>query len=501
LALVTAAVASGGHPESAIHAGLACLIVLLLERRNPIRALSGAVLGLALSAPAWVPVVEQALLSTRAAALANAPHGAMDPLLLWLFLNPEGFGNPARGTWQWISNYSVVAPTYVGLVTIALVLAVRRRRDWLLLGVLVGLFLVAMNWTILGRAINAVPPMTLIAQDRLRFVVLFFAAIVAARVVDEFPRIRGTLTAAAVLLAAGWLLRAKWGVTMHLPSAAGVIALALFVSIASWRPRLAPWAAAWAAVLELFVFNSGFNALTRRAWYRPSMPILEHLRQVPREEPWRIAGHDWTLLPNAAAQYGLEDIRGHDPMALASYARFFETVAADDPSSDVRRVQDVEQGALAFLGVRFLLTDPSVFPSPLWVLRYEGPDGKLYESKRWMRRFFAPRGDARIGEIVEESPTRLRVEVDADREALIASSQVDAPGWRVDGALRRVRLHDAFIGFTVPPGRHTITLRYVPRSFYDSAVVALAALVLMLVWLSARRGVLRLSSAHVRPHT
>jgi len=492
LALVTASVASGGHPESAVHLGIACIVLLLFEKPvsgSLARVAAAVPLGMALSAPAWVPVVEQALHSVRAASLAAAAHGSMNPLTAWLFLNPDVFGNPSRGNWQWIDNYSIVAPTYLGLIPLALLAGARRRRDLQLLAAAVVLFLVAMNWTFLGHAINAVPPMSFIAQDRLRFVVVFFAAILAARTVDRVPRLAVAASGIALLAAAIWLLHAKWGVTLGPQSAAGAIALALFLAVALARPRWAPIAAAVAVTIELFAFNSGFNVLTSRAYYRPALPILERLQELSRGEPSRMVGYDWTLLPNAAAQYRLEDVRGSDPMALASYARFFDQVAVHD-AGDVKRVQEVDHPALAFLGVRFLIAGPTYTAPPSWTLRYEGPDGKLFEAMRWQRRFFAPHGDARIGAIVQESPTRIRVDIDAPHGAFIASSQVAAPGWRVTGSsgrLRIVRLHDTWIGFQVPPGQQRITLRYLPVTFYSSIVVALFALALTSIWLFRTR--------------
>ncbi|HEU4888194.1 MAG TPA: hypothetical protein VFV49_09930, partial [Thermoanaerobaculia bacterium] len=470
-AIVTAAVASSGHPESAVHIGLACAILLLLERGNVLRPLLAAVIGLAIAAPAWVPVVEQALRSTRAASLAVAPHATIRPVAAWLLLNPDGFGNPSRGNWQWIYNYAVVAPMYLGLLPLALAAAARKRREVVLAAIAVVLFFVAMNWTFIGRAFNAIPPMSLIAQDRLRFVVLFFVAIIAARVVDRMPRIAVAIPALALIAAATWLLHARWGMTLGPQSAAGVVALALFLIVALFAPRFAPIAALLAIVCELFTFNAGFNVLVSRGYFRPPIPMLETLRELTRGEPSRIAGHDWTFLPNAAAQYGVEDVRGSDPMATNDYARFFEPIAADDPTSDVKRVQDVDHPALAFLGVRYLLTGPAFTASPAWRLRYEGPDGKLFESTRWQRRFFAPHGDARIGAIVQETPTRLRVEVDAPTGAFIASSQSAA--WRVHGATSTVRLHDAFLGFSVPPGRRAYLVTYAPRSFYYSLVLTI----------------------------
>jgi len=494
LALVTAAVAAGGHPESAVHVGIACAIVLGMEcgdrshrfsSREPqlvrpggkavtaVTALQTFVAvgyGLAFSAPAWLPVVEQALLSVRAASLAAAPHAAMNPLIAWLFLNPNGFGNPVHGNWNWLYNYSIAAPTYLGLIPLALAFSARKKRDLLLLAICIVLFLLAMNWTFIGHALNAIPPLSLIAQDRLRFVIVFFVAWLAARTIgDRWVLLPGL----ALLAAATWLLRVKWNVTLGWHSASGVLALAAFLLVVAIRPRLAPAAACIAIIFELFAFNHGFNVPVRRAYYKPSMPILNKLQELSKGEPSRIVGHDWTFLPNAAAQYGLEDVRGHDPMALASYAKFFRQAAVDDPASDVLRVQNVDHPALAYLGVRFLLTDPSFTPSAQWQLRYEGPDGRLYESTQWQRRFF---GDATIGTITQHSPMRLTVDIDAPRETLIHSSQVFAPGWRADGALSTVRLHDTFLGFHVAAGKQRITVRYMPRSFLAGCAIALFAL-------------------------
>jgi hypothetical protein len=476
LAIVTAAAMSGGHPESALHLAIGCGVLLLLERRNPSRAIVAALLGVAIAAPAWVPVVQQALHSVRASVLAAAPHGAMDRNLLWLFLNPDGFGNPSRGNWQWIYNYAIVAPTYVGLLPLALLAGARRGRELALVAASAVLFLLAMNWTPFAHAINALPPMSLVAMDRLRFVIVFFVAIVAARVVDRTSR-RAAVASAVLFVAAVWLLHAKWHVTLGWSSTAGVAALVVYWLVASIRRELAPIAACVAIVLELFVFNAGFNALTSRAYYRPPLPILAKLQELARGEPSRIVAHDWTFLPNAAAQYGLEDVRGHDPMALAGYARFFKRIAVDDPASDVLRVQNVDAPELAFLGTRFLLAEPSFTASPVWLLRYEGPEGKIYESTRWMRRFFAPHGDAHVGAIIVDSPTRIRFDVDAPRASFVASSQVWAPGWRVDRG-RVVLLHGTFIGIAVPPGRQTVTLTYRPRSFSASCVLSLLALVI-----------------------
>lgn len=45
---------------------------------------------------------------------------------------------------------------------------------------------------------------------------------------------------------------------------------------------------------------------------------MKRAASVAPPEPYRIVGLDWVFLPNASAQYGLEDIRGSDPMEFFS---------------------------------------------------------------------------------------------------------------------------------------------------------------------------------------
>jgi hypothetical protein len=476
LAIITATVLASGHPETAVHIGIACALLLAIDWKSPLRPLLAALAGAALSAPAWVPVLEQVLLSARVAALAATAHPSLHPYVAYLFLNPDAFGNPARGTWSWVSNYSVVAPTYLGLIPLALLPGARGRRELTLVTTSALLFIVAMNWTPFGHALNAIPPLSLIAPDRLRVVVLFFVAIVAARVLDRTRKVEVIVTGVAILAGAIWLLHAKWNVTLDWRSTAGAIALGAFlIAYTFQRARLV---ATIAIIAELFFFNAHFNALASRAYYKPKLPILTTLQQLSKGEPSRIVGHDWTFLPNAAAQYGLEDIRGTDPMALATYERLLGTLAVQDPATDVKRIQDVEQPALDRLNVRFLIADPQLTPSSNWLLRYEGPDGKLFERAKWQRRFFSD--DANVGAITELSATKLRVEIDSPRDgAVVHSSQIAAPGWRVRGASMFVE--EPFIAFRVPAGRSVVTLTYAPLSFYASCVVAMLALVALLL--------------------
>src|SRR5258706_1893245 len=122
--------------------------------------------------------------------------------------------------------------------------------------------------------------------------------------------------------------------------------------------RYAAIAALTVTLLELFALNAGFNALVPARYYRPELPIVQELRRRAPAEPFRVAGLDWAFLPNASAQYGLEDIRGSDPMSLAPYTALLRPLTVRDPTTDLDRVIVTSDPRLDFLGLRVLFGDP-----------------------------------------------------------------------------------------------------------------------------------------------
>lgn len=482
VALIAAALLAGGHPESVVHTALAVAAVLAIERvprAALLRIAIGMLLGLLLAAPAWMPVAQQIAESSRAAEI-DAGRGMTPPFPLAtarVLLSADAFGNPARGTWHGPLNYSMVAPTYLGLlplvcIPIALLRAGGRVRALAIVAMLY--FLVAMNSTPLAHAINAIPPLSLMANDRLRVVVVFFAALVTANVVDRFGRFA--------------------------------------------------WLALIVAIVDLLHVNAVFNAPAPARFFKPSIPILTRLQSLQTNDPYRILGRDWVFLQNASVDYELEDVRGTDPMAPRRYLDFLQLVAVDDPSSDVKRIDNPNQPGVDFLGVRYLLTEPDVDAGGRWIERYRGPDGRLYENSAALPRFFAPaiaepfdrgrplleqlRGisdfrDRVIAELpapfanpvsctpqvhtIKRRPTKLTVTIDSCAAVFIASSQSAATGWtvRIDGKrLSTVIVNGAFLGFIAPAGRHVAIVEYQPRVWR----LALLLSALGLVALIAGRG-------------
>src|SRR5207247_10002005 len=91
LALVVGTLLANGHPESVFHIAIGCAVLYVGRVLNPSgraksssHILIGVVAGLALSAPAWVPVLEQIKLSARYAAMRHGDSFGTLPLTaLW----------------------------------------------------------------------------------------------------------------------------------------------------------------------------------------------------------------------------------------------------------------------------------------------------------------------------------------------------------------------------------------------------------------------------------
>jgi hypothetical protein len=540
VALVVASLLAGGHPESVVHVATAVVVLLSIEWFAPrwasarftwrdfARVTVAAILGLLISAPAWVPVVEQAAVSVRVDSLRSVPAAPVFPATaLWAILNPDGFGNPARQNWSWIFSYTHVASLYLGLIVTALipVTVFSRRstlRERLLIGWCVLFFFAAMKWGIVAKLFYAAPPLSWVAHDRFRFVICFFAGIAVAHVIGRMTGWDIAMTAVfgSGLIALGvYVLTIMKGRGLFQPElVVGVVALVLFlVAAALWRRHLAALAFALAAI-ELFVFNYPYNAVISERYYVPRLPIIEALRTDARDlrEPFRVLGLDWVFLPNAAAQYGLEDIRGSDPMQWGDYGRFLRTAAVKDAwIEDVKRIADASHPIIDFLNVRYLLVEPGMQPGPTWTRVYAGADGELYRNGESKPRFFVPPMMRRVGRGEWESelagggdfvgtplvsgagveavvvnpkaevavalwgPTSYRLNVTAAGPAVVASSHPAMRWWTVTVNGRRtpiLRVNGAFMGFRVPAGSSVVRIRYRPWSFWGAVAVGLGAL-------------------------
>ncbi len=439
-------------------------------------------LGLALGAPAWVPVLEQVRISERFATLRAMTHpGALPLTAAWGIISPNGFGNPLRHNWSWMYNYTSVAISYAGLLPLALFLAaaISRRtaaRERLLIVLAAIFFLVAMDWSIVGHALNAIPPFNIVANDKLRFVCIFLLAVVTAKWLDtQASETANVCIASLVVIFLALYVYAARSNLMRPIDLLGIAAIVVFLLLPK---RFLAWGAVVLACVELFAFNAGFNALVDAKYFRPPLPIVDAIRAHAPREPFRVAGLNWTFLPNASAQYGLEDVRGSDPMAFADYDRFLQRFTIAESGSWVRRIIDANRPELDFLNVRFLIAEPDGKPGGRWRLIYSGSDGTLWENPAALPRFFARAASVR--NLRNPAPAEFTMTVVSSALTLVESSEPLGPGRRVYVNGHRVSLHhidDAFIGFEVPAGVSDVRVVYRPVSFYVSCVIALLAII------------------------
>jgi hypothetical protein len=493
VALVIATLLANGHPESVLHIAVGCGAILLIElalsadRRDWLRRfrapLIGVVAGLALGASTWVPVLEQVRISERFAALRGTAPVPMQPLTsAWAIVSPNGFGNPVRHNWSWMQHYVGVAISYAGLLPLAIALAAlfwRRtetRDRWrIVLAIL--LFIVAMDWGVIGHALNGVPLFNIAANDKLRFVCVFLIAITAAKLLDVSKAMLAMAAAPIVALAIYVYVK-----RIDLMRPVDLLAVAAILIFFALPQRFRAWGAMVLVAAELFALNSGFNALVDAKYFRPPLPIVDALRAHAPRDPFRVAGLGWVLLPNSSGQYELEDVRGSDPMALASYDHFLRRFT--DPGLGwLPLISDANRPEVSFMNVRFLFGSPDASPGGAWRLLYRGADGTLWENPAVMPRFFA-RG-AEIRSLRSDAPGEFAMTVIAPSSTLVESSEVLAPGRRVYVGGHRAPLRhvgDTFIGFDVPAGTSEVRVVYRPLSFYGSCVIAVISVLAMWLW-------------------
>jgi len=87
-------------------------------------------------------------------------------------------------------------------------------------------------------------------------------------------------------------------------------------------------------------------------------------------------------------------------------------------------------------------------------------------------------------QVVEYGPARVVLAVDSAEAAFLVTSEAYYPGWRafVDGAEGPLILTNvAFRGLAVPPGRHTVEMRFEPAILRYGAWLSLAGAGLLIV--------------------
>ncbi len=452
-AAATALVLAGGHPETALMAGiLAGSLVLWRTRKGGalLRAAGAALVGVGLALPLLLPFAEYLFLSAAWQGAGRHPF-VLPPAALVRFVLPNApVGHPVE---------AAATVSVTGLLLAAAGLrAGRRERDtrfWALAALL--MLLLAYD----------TPPARLLASrtpvygTRVLLLLPLALAFLAARGLDRL----------AALAPAG---RRRVAVTLAFPLL---------------------------AMGELLLAARGVHPVSPPAEIAMTTPLLDFLRS--REGPFRVLPLHTFLPPESATLHGLDDVRGYDALAPAGWLRRREAMgrfASLPMVTDVLEPWDVAPGgrALDAWNVKYLLAHPQFGLTPegwgrplgldLEVV-YDGPDGRVLRNRRVLPRVRCEGGGT--VRILHRTPLRWLLETSTPAPDRLVVANPWFPGWevRLDGEPVPLTLEPGDpVTVPLPPGRHRVELAYHPRSFRLGLILAALAFLVLLARLRREDG-------------
>jgi hypothetical protein len=564
-----------GHPESTAHVvllGVLYALWLLARGRAAIpagrrlrwflqtigAAVAAGALALALAAVHLLPLLDALDQSiehkSRAAMYAqmdrSAPWSELGARLAYSF-TPFVFGRPGWALSADAPRGLDPAGGYAGSLLLPLAVfglfATRARERWILLALgALGLFASA-SAPIVADLLAEVPPYDLAINERLGFSWAFAVSALAglgaeawAKVVDR-RRLAGLALVVCGVLAAGVLATAPTVL-------GGRLAPELFQRFSGWLllPPLAVWALArwWrpagsalAAMLVLLVaqrvgeMGDVYGSFPRAAFF-PRPPVLAQLPEIGGAggaEVYRVVGRAFTLIPNAAAMWEIEDPRGYQAI---THSRLAATLPLWSTQMPVwfNMVPKLDVPFLSFLNVRYAIADPDTPAEKGWKLRYRGPDASLFVNPRALPRAFVPQrvrvggsGATVLREMAAETSFRRRgwielpavagaetttgirngpgrVRSERQGSGYLLDADMQAPGWVIVSVTHwrgwHARLDEtsdlplafgnhAFLAFELPAGQHRVRLWYLPASFVWGRALSLGSLAALLLWWGA----------------
>lgn len=525
------------HPESAVLSILLGLLYaafrLAQERRNilhPVQtAIAAGIVALLLSAIHLLPFAEALPQSMEHAHRMTQPAPQPAQSSESLARAATSFV-PYLHARRWSPGIEWFDTGIVGSVILALavfaVIRVRTATTWFFGALALFSLLGHAKWPPLVLVLQKVPVLSIALTDRLSFGMALSLCVLAALGAQHLTR-RAAWVMGALLVALS--IGSWWAV--HTPRvehavrrsgeyaiAAELIGLAIAMAIVLWKPRFTPALLLGLVIAQRAVSEHGiYKSFDLKQAY-PRIPIFEAMNDA--RGPFRITGHGNALIPQTAAMYGLEDVRGFSAL---TNLRYFETYPLWSIHQPVfyNRVDDLTRPFLSFLNVRYAITWDRDPPPPGWreVARQKGT--MLFENTNVLDRAFVP-PRVRFGPLTEmlqatDFTSQAWIEADlppgerqngpgtvAIRDAhlgyVLAADMADDgwvvtsitawKGWRVYLDGRRVKpqfANHAFLGVHVPRGKHRVELRYWPESFVIGRAITAATLLALIAVAFLRR--------------
>ncbi len=269
-----------------------------------------------------------------------------------------------------------------------------------------------------------------------------------------------------------------------------------------------------------------YPTLPARAFY-PRVSPLDALPQS--DEPYRIVGHQFSLLPNDPTMWALEDARGYQAIHNRRLARTLPLWSDVGPAT-FNRVSDLSRPFLSFLNVRYAVASPGYRPQG-WTLVRRGRGSMLWSNPKVLPRAFVPRRvrlgagpDATLREMAKERDfanrawieppgtssaighetrerrnarggvrirrrgTGYRLDANLKKRGWVVVSETAWRGWRartVSGRSEELPLgiaNHAFLALELPAGPMQVDLFYRPRAFEIGLQLSTASLGVLMTW-------------------
>jgi hypothetical protein len=546
-----------GHPESVLHivatGALYGIFELAITRKYKaiVLAVLSGVLALMLTAIALLPFLAAAPQTMeylvrqefyRKQPVPSTAESVQRRAALSLFAWYGGQPERNNHTELWEPTNVRVGSVVLTLALAALALAPRRRETWFFFGLAVLGTWAALNAWPVAQVLHALPLFDITINDRLGFAAAFAMAMLAGIAADAWPADRRrALIAAGIVLAGGIALGVATTALRGTSLAAGVkpellllLTLTTFVPLAIVALLLAlrtPARIALPVVLGVLLLQRTiedgtiYPALPNSVFY-PKTPILEFL-QKDTSGPFRMGAMHFMFLPDAAALYGLEDVRGYEAMTFLRLAQTYAFWSVHVAAS-YNNLPDKKPPFLSLLNMKYLIALPNEQPDDQWKLVFEDRNARILENTRVLPRAFVPRNVryeqaqdqvlfalSKAQDFAEKAwitaeeykphditngPGTLTIrrdgssayDIDASMEnqGWVVVSESAWPGWRayVDGHRVETKFaNHAFLGVYVPAGRHHLRVVYEPESFKRGRNVTLLTIAGLIAFFAFRR--------------
>ncbi|HUP62897.1 MAG TPA: YfhO family protein [Thermoanaerobaculia bacterium] len=428
-------------------------------------------------------------------------------------------GQPWRGETkpQWDPLSARAGSIILALAVAALFVAPRRGETWFFFGLAVVCMSATFGSWPFAPLLHELPLFDIAINERLAFAAVLAMAMLAASAVDECSarlqpgddRLKPVATSVVVVgvgivlaVAMVWTRGAADASLVQLIALAELVPLALVAVLV--RTRFAPAAILVLLLVQRTLVDGGIYPSLPRSMFYPRVAALDVL---PRNEIYRIAGSGYTLIPNGAAMYGLEDVRGYEAM---TFKRLTDTYPlwSRFQTAWFNVIDDPTRPFLSFLNVRYVLDGARVVENPNALPRAFLPrririaaEGTVVEEMKHATDFselawvevpeYEPHdGDNGPGRVtIRRNGLGYDLYADMEGEGWIVVSETAWKGWRlyVDGRRQDWRYaNHAFLGVHVRAGRHHARLVYLPESFTRGRNISLATALLLIAGLIAR---------------